>query len=307
MKINLIGVPLHLGADKFGCNLAPKTYREANIVNLIESLGFEVFDCGDVNILETDEKRKYEHHPNLKYLHEVVDANNKLAQKVYESISNGNFPLILGGDHSLGLGSIAGASKSIKNLGVVWIDAHGDINTDITSPTGNIHGMPLAASFGIGHEALVNVYENRVKIKEENVFHIAGRDLDEGEVELIKGSKGQFYTMDKVKKLGIKNVVKDMLNYFKNKVDAVHVSFDLDSIDSLFAPGTGTPVKDGLSVEDAKYILESLALSGMMCSLDIVELNPVLDKDNKTLDIAMYLIKNTLSKLKYGLENKLTA
>ncbi|WDC85436.1 arginase [Caloramator sp. mosi_1] len=206
MKINLIGVPLNLGADKMGSNLAPKTYREANIEKIIKSIGFEVKDCGDVEVLKVDEKEKYKSHPNLKYLNEVVDANVKLAEKVYNSISKGDFPLILGGDHSLGLGSIAGASKAIENLGVVWIDAHGDINTHLTSPTGNIHGMPLAASFGVGHEALVNLYESRIKIKEENVFHIAGRDLDDGEVALINKSKGQFYTMDKVKELGIKRL-----------------------------------------------------------------------------------------------------
>ncbi|MBZ4662605.1 MAG: arginase [Caloramator sp.] len=307
MKINLIGVPLNLGADKLGSNLAPKTYREANITKIIKSIGFDVKDCGDVEVLKATEEEKYKHHPNLKYLNEVVDANTKLAEKVYKSLSNGDFALVLGGDHSLGLGSIAGASKAIKNIGVVWIDAHGDINTHLTSPTGNIHGMPLAASFGVGHEALVNLYEDKVKVKEENVFHIAGRDLDKGEIELINRSKGQFYTMDKVKELGIEKVVEDMLNYFKDRVDAIHVSFDLDSIDSLFAPGTGTPVEDGLSVDDAKYILESLASSGMMCSLDIVELNPLLDKNNKTLNIAIDIIKNTLNKLKLSLSNELSA
>lgn len=297
MRINLIGMPLNLGADKLGANLAPEVYRRAGILNLISSLGFEVVDCGDINVLSPNEQEKLKHN-NLKYLEEIVDANNKLADMVYKSISNSDFPLILGGDHSLGLGTIAGASRAIENLGVVWIDAHGDINTDLTSPTGNIHGMPLAASFGIGHESLVNIYENKIKINEENVFHIAGRDLDEGEIELIKNSRGKFYTMDIIKEIGIEKTVEYMLNYFKDRVDAIHVSFDLDSLDSKFAPGTGTPVKDGLSVEDAKYILKSLASSGMMCSFDIVEFNPLLDKDSKTLNIAMDIIKNTLKHLK---------
>lgn len=307
MKINLIGMPLNLGADKLGANLAPDVYRKNGVLELIKSIGFEVEDLGDIDVLSPNEDEKFKHHSKLKYLDEIVDANNKLAKAVYNSISNNNLPIVLGGDHSLGLGSIAGASKAIKNIGVVWIDAHGDINTHTTSPTGNIHGMPLAASFGVGHESLINIFEKKIKIKDEDVFHIAGRDLDEGEIDLINKSKGKFYTMDIVKNIGIKKTVEDMLNYFKERVDAIHVSFDLDSIDSQFAPGTGTPVKDGLSVEDAKYILEALATSGMMCSLDIVELNPLLDNNNVTLNVAMDILKNTLEALKSSLDEELSA
>lgn len=307
MKINLIGMPLNLGADKLGANLAPDVYRKNGVLELVESVGFEVEDLGDIDVLSPNEDEKFKYHDKLKYLDEIVDANNKLAKAVYSSISNGNLPIVLGGDHSLGLGSIAGSSKAIKKIGVVWIDAHGDINTHTTSPTGNIHGMPLAASFGVGHDSLINVFENRIKVKEENVFHIAGRDLDQGEIDLINSCKGKFYTMDIVKKIGIEKTVEDMINHFKGRVDAIHVSFDLDSIDSEFAPGTGTPVKDGLSVEDAKYILEALATSGMMCSLDIVELNPLLDENNVTLNIAMDILKNTLEALKSSIDEELSA
>ncbi|SKA81526.1 arginase [Clostridium sp. USBA 49] len=291
MAVHIIGMPINQGADKLGSNLGPDKFRDMNILSALKDLGYDVKDLGNIEVANVTEKHKYKHHPSLKYYDVIVDANTKLAFMVYDSISKGNFPIILGGDHSLGIGSIAGVSKAVKNLGVVWIDAHGDLNTEKTTPTGNIHGMPLAVSMGKGPDKLVNLFEHRVKVKDENIVHIAGRDLDPGEIELIKNSKIKAFSMDTVRKLGVDKVIEESINYLKDKVDAIHVSFDIDSIDSSYVPGTGTPVKNGLTVDEAEKILKAFSASGMMVSLDFVELNPILDKDDITANMSLDLIK----------------
>lgn len=291
MAIHIIGMPINHGAAKNGSNLGPDKFRELNIEPLLREMEYDVCDLGNIEVANVTENHIYRCDEKLKYYDVVIDANTKLAFKTYDSISSGNFPLTIGGDHSLGMGSIAGVSKHIKNLGVVWIDAHGDLNTEETTMTGNIHGMPLAASIGKGPDKLVNLFEHRIKVKDENVVHIAGRDLDPGEVALIDSSNIKAFSMDKVKEYGIDKVIEESIDYLRGKVDAIHVSFDVDSIDSSYVPGTGTPVKDGLSVEDAKKLLGALAASGMMVSLDLVELNPLLDNNDSTAKIYMDIIK----------------
>lgn len=298
MKINVIGMPIHYGADKEGCDFAPKKFREMNIQKTIENLGYEVEDLGDIDVVKVSSEDKFQDHPKMKYLNAILDANTKLAEKVHQSISQGNFPLILGGDHCLGLGSIAGVSTHIEKLGVIWIDAHGDLNTLETSPTGNVHGMPLAASMGLGHESLVNIYKERIKIKEDYIVHIAGRDLDEGEIEILNQSNIKAFPMDMVKKVGMTKVIEETLQYLKPKVDGIHVSFDLDAIDSRYVPGTGTKVDDGITIEEARQLLTALASSGMMVSLDFVELNPLLDVNDTTAKISMDLLTEVFKNFK---------
>lgn len=292
MALNIIGMPINHGTGKLGSNLGPDKFRELNILDSLNDLGFEVHDLGNIEVTAASDEDIHRYDEKLKYYDVVVDANTKLAFKVYDSISKGNFPLILGGDHSLGLGSIAGVSKHIKNIGVVWIDAHGDMNTHETTLTGNIHGMPLAASMGKGPDKLVNLFEHRVKVKCENVVHIAGRDLDPGEIDLIRNENIKAFNMDKVKEYGIERIIEESIDYLKDKVDAIHVSFDIDSIDSLFVPGTGTPVRDGLTMEQAKKLLTAFAASGMLVSMDFVELNPLLDENDETAKLSMGLIKS---------------
>lgn len=298
MKISVIGMPLHLGADKLGSNHGPEKLREMGLREMLEKLGYTVSDMGDIEVLETHEDEKYLNHHHLKYLKTIVDANTKLGHRVYDAISDGSFPLILGGDHSLGLGSISGLSKYVNNLGIVWIDAHGDLNTEESSPTGNIHGMPLAASMGLGHSDLVNIFEERIKVKESNIVHIAGRDIDEGELEIIKASKIKFYSMEMVKEMGLKRVIDESIEYLRDRVDGIHLSFDLDSIDKEYVPGTGTPVHDGLTVEEAKETLGAFAASGKMVSMDFVELNPLIDEEDITAKISMELLEHTFKNLK---------
>lgn len=297
MALHIIGMPIAHGTDKIGSNLGPDKFREMNILSLFKDLNYNVSDLGDIEVANVTDEHKYKFDEKLKYYDVIVDANTKLAFKVYDSISNGNFPLILGGDHSLGMGSIAGVSKHIKNLGVVWIDAHGDLNTHETTITGNIHGMPLAASMGKGPDKLVNLFEHRVKIKDENIVHIGGRDLDPGEIELIANSNINAFSMENIRELGIDRVIRESLEYLRARVDAIHVSFDLDSIDSDYVPGTGTPVKNGLTVEEIKKLLSALAASGLMVSMDFVELNPLLDKDDETAALSLELIKSVFENL----------
>lgn len=279
------------GAAKLGSNLGPEKIRELNLEGMLREMQYEVCDLGDIEVSKVNEEDIYRCDEKLKYYDVVIDANTKLAFKAYESIKSGNFPLVIGGDHSLGMGSIAGVSKHIKNLGVVWIDAHGDLNTHETTLTGNIHGMPLAASMGKGPDKLVNLFEHRIKIKDENVVHIAGRDLDPGEVEIIETSNINAFSMDKVREIGIDKVLEESISYLRDRVDAIHVSFDIDSIDCDYVPGTGTPVKDGLTVEEAKKTLAAFASSGLMVSLDFVELNPLLDNNDETASVSMELLK----------------
>jgi arginase len=297
MALNIIGMPICYGTGKMGSNYGPDKFREMNIVSMFKELGYDVQDLGNIEVADVTDDHKHLCHDHLKYYDVVIDANTKLAFKVSESISSGNFPIILGGDHSLGMGSIAGVSKHFKNLGVVWIDAHGDLNTHETTVTGNIHGMPLAASMGKGPDKLVNLFEHRVKVKDEHIVHIAGRDLDPGEIDLINNSKMKVFSMEDVKTCGVDKVIIDSINYLKDKVDAIHVSFDIDSIDSLFTPGTGTPVEDGLTIDEARKILVALAESGMMVSMDFVELNPLLDSNDETANMSMHLIKNVFENL----------
>lgn len=297
MALHIIGMPIAHGTDKIGSNLGPDKFREMNIMSLFKELNYNVSDLGNIEVANVTDEHKYKFDEKLKYYDVIVDANTKLAFKVYDSVSSGNFPLILGGDHSLGMGSIAGVSKHIKNLGVVWIDAHGDLNTHETTITGNIHGMPLAASMGKGPDKLVNLFEHRVKVKDENIVHIGGRDLDPGEIDIIKNSNINTFSMENIKELGMDKVIEDSIAYLRGRVDAIHVSFDLDSLDSDYVPGTGTPVKNGLTIDEAKRLLSALAASGLMASMDFVELNPLLDSNDETAILSLELIKSVFENL----------
>ncbi|NLZ35817.1 MAG: arginase [Clostridiales bacterium] len=292
MKISIIDMPLFLGCDKPGVEKGPKVLRENNLLNIFNQSHI-VCDMGEVHINNVSSKDKYTANAKMKYLDEVIKANFLLASKVYESLSNSNLPLVIGGDHSLALGSIAGSSKYFnKDIAVIWIDAHGDINTDKTSPTGNIHGMPLAGSMGIGHESLVNLFYQGQKVKPENVFLIGCRDLDLGELELIKEYNLNVWTMKDIKEKGITLVLDELIEaLYARNINNIHFSFDIDSLDSSLVPGTGTPVKDGLAFSEGKEIIERIIGTSLVRAMDFVEFNPLLDKNNRTLEICLELLK----------------
>ena len=292
MNISIIDMPLFYGCDNPGVEQGPKVLRENNLLDIFNK-SHNVCDMGEVHVKNVSSNDKYAANAKMKYLDEVVRSNIGLADKVYTALENSTLPLVIGGDHALAIGSIAGASKYFENdIAVVWVDAHGDINTLETSPSGNIHGMPLASSMGIGHETLTNIYSSSQKVKPENVFLLGCRDLDLGELEIIKNYNLNIWTMRDIKEKGISTVLKELLEAI-NKINAknIHLSFDIDSLDPKYVPGTGTPVEDGLSFSEGKEVLETILNTSLVKSIDFVEFNPVLDKNKKTLETCIELLK----------------
>ncbi len=291
MDINIIGVPIFYGADKKGPEYGPEKLREKKIAEIIGKHNHRIYDLGNIFVPEVKEYNKFYAHRNMKYVDTIINVNTNLAHAVYSSIKGGSFPLIIGGDHSIGLGSISGVSRAYENIAVIWMDAHGDINTHHTSESGNIHGMPLAKAMGIGHSHLTNIYYEGRKVNPENVFILGARDLDYGENKLIDEKKLNVYSPQDIHDKGIENVIDEILQKLKDKnIDAIHLSFDLDFIDAQFVPGTGTPVIGGVSIEDTKSILKILAQTKLIKSMDFVELNVLLDKNDTTANLAIDLL-----------------
>jgi arginase len=294
--VNIIGFPMDLGADRRGVDMGPSALRIAGLSEQLRSLGYKTIDDGDINI-QIRERQRIKN-PKLKYLDEILKTSTLLAKKVEKALSQGCFPLCIGGDHSMGIGSIAGISsycrKNKLKLGVIWIDAHADMNTDKTTPSGNIHGMPLAVSLGLGHKKLVNFYGFSPKLKPENCVLIGVRSIDEFEKRNIKNLNLSVYTMSDVDKLGIHRIIARVLKQFQEKVDHIHVSFDLDSVDPTLAPGVGTPIPGGLSFREAHLLMESIAECGCMSSLEVTEVNPILDEKNKSAKFAAELIASSM-------------
>lgn len=289
LNISLIGVPLDFGQSRRGVDMGPSAIRYAGAVGRIESIGHQVTDEGDVQVSVVERKKHSD--SNLKNLDEVIQATTELARKVAEVVEAGRFPLVLGGDHSIAIGTLAGLSDKYKNLGVIWYDAHADFNTAETSPSGNIHGMPLAVSVGLGHDNLVNIHSEGQKIKPENVVIIGARSVDPEERQLIKEQGVKVFTMHEIDRYGMTAVMEDALAYLRSRdVDGVHLSLDLDGLDPLYTPGVGTPVPGGISYRESHLAMEMLEDSGMITSAEFVEVNPILDEKNKTADVAVGLM-----------------
>ena len=299
MNISIIGMPLFYGCDRPGVEKGPDILRENNLDKILEK-NHHVTDLGNIDVDYIESKDKFLENDKLKYLKQVVDANNRLASKVYEALTNNTLPFIIGGDHSLALGSIAGSSKYFGNdLGVIWIDAHGDINTETTSPSGNIHGMPLAASMGIGYDKLTSIFFESFKVKPENVFILACRDLDQGEVELIDKLKINVWNIDEIQNGDLDKIISDLLSKIKEKnIKNIHLSYDIDCLDPEYVPGTGTPVDNGLTFEESKKLLKSILSTSLVKSMDFVEYNPELDLNNRTKETCIELLNIISTELK---------
>lgn len=289
-KISLVGVPMDLGQSRRGVDMGPSAIRYAGVRERIEALNYEIEDLGDIEIPIVNHKLNNFNKQDLNNLSEVVLGNERLAQTVDNIVSEGSFPLVLGGDHSIAIGSLAGLYSHYDNLGVIWYDAHGDINTKETSPSGNIHGMPLATSLGMGHRDLTNIHHASPKVKPENVVLIGIRDLDEGEKKTIKELNIKIFTMHEVDLLGMPEVVAQAMDYLKDKTDGIHLSFDLDGINPAEAPGVGTPVPGGLTYRESHLTMELLSDSNLITSAEFVEVNPMLDIKNQTAEITVGLI-----------------
>lgn len=292
-EISIIGVPMDLGQARRGVDMGPSAVRYAGLSERLEKLGYTVYDEGDVRV-QLRERAETDTETNLKNLSAVAEGNDQLSQKINEIISLERFPLVLGGDHSIAIGTLAGVAKHSENLGVIWYDAHGDLNTAETSPSGNIHGMPLAVSLGMGHPALTNIGGYAPKIKPENIVIIGARSLDEGERELIKEKGIKVYTMHEIDRLGMTAVMEETIAYLKERTDGVHLSLDLDGLDPEDAPGVGTPVVGGISYRESHLAMEMLSEAAIVTSAEFVEINPILDEHNKTAAVAVALISSLL-------------
>ncbi|WP_102336444.1 arginase [Salimicrobium jeotgali] len=295
-KLSIIGVPMDLGQNRRGVDMGPSAIRYAGVIERLEQLKYDIEDLGDLVISKpSEETEETSEKENLRNLKEVREGNVALAQKVDDIVQEGRFPLVLGGDHSIAMGTLAGISKHYGNLGVIWYDAHTDLNSGETSPSGNIHGMPLAASIGIGNESLTDIHGYQPKLKPENIVVIGARSVDEGERELIREKGIKVFSMHEVDRLGMSQVMQDALDYLETrKVDGVHLSLDLDSLDPEEAPGVGTPVMGGFSYRESHLAMEMLHDSERITSAEFVEVNPILDEKNKTASMAVGLMGSLL-------------
>jgi arginase len=292
--IQVIGMPMDLGQGRRGVDMGPSAIRYAQLQTLLTDLGLLVEDKGNIEVPSPEAVEIGDHH--LKYLTEVVAANEKLATVVSTAVEQHRFPLVLGGDHSMAIGTVAGIAKHYQRLGLIWFDAHGDLNTAETSPSGNIHGMPLAVSLGYGHSQLVNVADYAPKVKPEDVVLIGIRELDKGEQRIAREIGLKVFTMHDMDRLGMARVIEEALAIVCKHTDGVHLSFDLDSLDPKDAPGVGTPVPGGVTYREAHLALEMMAESQRITSAEFVEVNPILDHANQTAKVAVALIGSLLGK-----------
>ncbi|MFB4164761.1 arginase [Alteribacillus sp. JSM 102045] len=279
---------MDLGQNRRGVDMGPSAIRYAGVLERIRALGYDIEDKGDLRVKKESPGKEDVY--NLSNLHVVTETNKTLANTVSSILEEGRFPLVLGGDHSIAIGTIAGTAGHFENLGVIWYDAHGDLNTAETSPSGNIHGMPLAVSLGLGHAALTGINGSLPKVKPENVVIIGAREIDKGEKDYIHQSGMNVYTMHEVDRLGMPEVMKQAIDYLKGRCGGVHLSLDLDGLDPHDAPGVGTPILGGLNYRESHLAMEMLAESDIITSAEFVEVNPILDEKNKTAEVAVALM-----------------
>ena len=287
--IDIIGAPSTFGQRKLGVDLGPTAIRYAGLISRLKQLDLDVYDKGDIKLPAVNIEKFHSEQKWLRNYDEIIDVNQKLNKEVSASIENNRFPLVLGGDHSIAVGSVSAISKHYNNLGVIWYDAHGDLNIPEESPSGNIHGMPLRILTGEGPKELLELNSN--VIKPENIVLIGTRDLDKGERQFIKDHNIKTFTMSDIDKLGIKEVIENTIEYLKSRnVDGVHLSLDVDALDPLETPGTGTRVLGGLSYRESHFALELLHQSHLISSMDLVEVNPLIDSNNHTAEQAVSLV-----------------
>jgi arginase len=287
--VSIIGAGLDLGAGRRGVDMGPSAIRYAGIASRIEDLGRDVVDWGDIRSAVPEAIDEGD--PQARFLEAILQACERVATLVAKADADGYLPLTLGGDHSIAMGTLGGMAKTHGPGGVLWIDAHGDLNTPKTSPSGNVHGMPLAAALGVAGPAFATEAYPTPSI--ERAALIGVRSLDEGERELVKELDVRVFTMSDLDKLGVERVLREALSFLSGS-RFVHVSLDLDAVDPDSAPGVGTPVRGGLSYREAHFVLELVAESGLLDSLDVVEVNPIIDRENETGKLAVELVASAL-------------
>ena len=296
-SVHIIGVPLDLGGNRRGVDMGPSAFRIAGLGEQMTTLGCTVLDKGDLPapIPETQEQRD----ERKKYIRDIAKVCQKLYQTALQSLDDGAMPLVLGGDHSLAAGSVAAAADWAKRtrdlpIGLLWVDAHGDMNTPATSLSGNVHGMPLAALLGPEPAELARIGTVTPKVLPAHTVIIGVRNLDEREKVAVRDSHVHVFTMKDIDRQGIASIVEQAVNLAGNGTAGIHVSFDMDVCDPQIAPGVGTPVKGGLDYREAHMVMEIVADSGLLTSLDMVEVNPTLDVRNTTAQLGTELVLSAL-------------
>jgi arginase len=297
-KVRIIGVPMDLGASRRGVDMGPSALRVAGLQARIKQLGYQVEDIGNISVKQPEEMSYGE--KRAKYLAEIADACKDLATIVEKTLDENMTPVVLGGDHSIAAGSLSGVAgyfrKKEKKIGLVWLDAHGDINTPESSPSGNVHGMPLAAAMGYGATELVELQGFKPKVEPQNISLVGIRDLDSQEKKLAKKSGVHVFTMRDIDERGMREVMSDALKYAMDDTDGISVSLDMDFVDPSDAPGVGTPVRGGVTYREAHLAMEMLADTEAMVSLEVVEINPVIDEHNRTALLGVELVLSGLGK-----------
>jgi arginase len=298
LKIWLLGVPLDLGQERRGVDMGPSAVRAAGLNSALKSLGHQVEDLGNLHV-KIPEMQPFGDR-RAKYLNEIAETCQEVAHRIYQTLEAGYFPISLGGDHSVAIGTQAGVAKFYRDreqaIGCIWLDAHADMNTPETSSSGNVHGMPFAATLGLGPEALAKIFGYAPKIQPKNCVLIGARALDSRERRLVKDSGINVFTMRAIDELGMRTVMEKSLALATEGTAGFVVSFDMDAVDPDEAPGVGTPVRGGITFREAHLAMEMVADSRKMLAMELVEINPIIDILNKTAILGVGLISSALGK-----------
>ena len=300
-EVRLIGVPMDLGAGRRGVDMGPSAVRYAGLARQVRALGYAFQDAGDISVPIPEVRAPGK---GAKYLKEIRSACERLNTRVRRIMDEGSIPVVVGGDHSMAIGTVAGVAghfrKKGERVGLIWVDAHADMNTPETSPSGNIHGMPLGALLGYGAPELVELGGFAPKVEADNVALIGIREVDEGEREIVLRSGIHYYEMMKVDARGMGAVIQEAVELASRGTAGIHVSFDMDAVDPDYAPGVGTPVPGGLSLRESHLLMEVVADTGRLVSLEIAELNPIHDNANATGQLVCDLVASALGKKVMG-------
>ncbi|HKN59963.1 MAG TPA: arginase [Candidatus Acidoferrales bacterium] len=297
-KIRIIGVPMDLGASRRGVDMGPSALRVAGLQAKLKQLGRQVEDIGNIIVKQPEEQ----HYgvKNAKYLEEISDTCKGLADIVGKTLDEDLLPLVLGGDHSIAVGTAGGTAahyhKASKRIGLIWLDAHGDMNTPESSPSGNVHGMPLASIMGYGPPELTDLGGIKPMVEPRNIALVGIRDLDAKERRLVKESGVHIFTMRDIDERGMREVMAEALRFAGDDTAGIAVSLDMDFVDPSDAPGVGTPVRGGVTYREAHLALEMIADSRAMVSFELVEINPVIDLHNTTATLGVELVLSGLGK-----------
>ena len=297
-KVAVVGCPLDLGASRRGVDMGPSAVRVTGLAEEIRRLGYDVVDTGDVDVPLPEETTPGD--PRAKFAKPIAAVCEELCGRVRKALADGRLPVTLGGDHSIAMGSVSGAAGHFRDrqerIGLIWFDAHGDINTPETSQSGNVHGMPVAHLLGLGDPVLAGIGGFKGKVLSSNTCIVGVRDLDEGEKKIIVESGVHVFTMKDIDRYGASHVIEEAVDNASRGTAGVHVSFDVDVMDPSEARGTGTPKKGGLTYREAHLCLEIIADSKLLTSIDMVEVNPILDIRNATALLASEMLLSALGK-----------